>query len=371
MMRFFGGVVRQVIKVVIVVAILVVLVIHGSVHTAIRRKVHDVPFNGLVTWSFVVVAGCSILVADAFDNRRNRRDGQPPTETRQALIDLWGSVKTLWRVKNIFYAALYGLLAVAMVPTFYAWITNTNNASAVNAFGTGVLAVLTFLYVLLTGYLVRGNTRLLRAQSDANVVVYDTSPGENGTAYPELVVQNMGPVTARDVRLRVRLPDDRLSAHLGVLSTAQDPIRVGSLVPHQSAVLPLRSVPTDLLRRDKPYTYTVTATWQGGSIADDASEPPSRTFSLAVRRDAIDRDPAFEVGPSTADTGMDTLIQSVRDGNQETAAQLAVALHDLAAAIRDQRDMHRMGTMNTHREGPHRRTEANPSPILRWLKGAK
>ncbi len=368
MMRVLVGLVRQVIKIAIVVAILVVLAIHAYMHTSVRVQGQKVAFNGVVTWSFVIVAACCILVADAFDNRRNRRDGQPPTETRQALIDLWSSVRTVWRVKNLFYAALYGLLAVAMVPTFYAWITNPNNASAVNAFGTGVLAVLTFLYVLLTGYLVRGNTRLLRAQSDANVVVYDTSPGENGTGYPELVVQNMGPVTARDVRLRVRLPDDRLSAHLGVLSTAQDPIRVGSLVPHQSAVLPLRSVPTDLWRRDKPYTYTVTATWQGGSIADDASEPPSRTFSLAVRHDAIDRDQAFEMGPSTVDTGMDTLIQSVRDGNQETTAHLATALHALASAIRGERTGHSLEAMDKSVPGHHRTAKTIASAILGWKK---
>jgi hypothetical protein len=369
MMRFLVGFIRQVIKIAIVVGILIILATHAYVHTSIRVQGQRVAFNALVTWSFVIVAGCSILVADVFDNRRNQRDGQPPTETRQTLIDLWGSVRMLWRVKNIFYATLYGLLGVAMVPTFYAWITNPNNASAVNAFATGVLAVLTLLYVLLTGYLVRGNTRLLRAQSDANVVVYDTSPGGNGTGYPEIVVQNMGPVTARDVRLRVRLPDDHLSAHLGVLSTAQEPIRVGSLVPHQSAVLPLRSVPMDLLRREKPYTYTVTATWKGGSIADDASEPPSRTFSLAVRRDAIDRDPSFEVGSSTADPGMNTLIQSVRDGNQETTAQLAVALHDLAAAIRGERTGQNLDTMEKSVRGRHRAAQTIASAIFGWKKG--
>jgi len=261
MMRFLVGLVRQVIKIAIVVAILVVLAIHAYVHTSIRVQGQRVAFNGLVTWPFVIVAGCSILVIDVFDNRRNRREGQPLTETWQFLIDQWGTVRTLWHVKNLFYAALYVLLAAAIIPTFYAWITNPNNASAVNALGTGVLAVLTLLYVVLTGYLVRGNTRWLRAQSDANVVVYDTSPGENGKGYPELIVQNMGPVTARDVRLRVRLPDDPLSAYLGSLSTSRDAIQVGSLLPHQSAVLPLRSVPTDLLQREEPFTYTVTATW--------------------------------------------------------------------------------------------------------------
>jgi len=326
-----------VIKVTILLGGVVVLSVNAYAHVSLHLLTHKIPANVSLTVLFVSIAAGSILVIDAFDNRRRRREGQPATETRQTLVDVWGYLTTLWRVKNLFYVSLLVLSFVAFAPQFYTWITNPNNASAVNALGTGILAFLTGLYVALTGYLVRGNNRALRAQTEPTVVVYDTSPGENGSNCPALVVQNMGPVTARDVRLRARLPDDRLSAYLGVLSTSPGLIRVGSLLPHERAVLPLRSVPTGLLRREKPYTYTVTATWTGGPVADDSSGPTSRTFSLAVRSDATDRDNAFEGAASDMDTGMDALVGSIRDGHQATAAQMAAALHDLASAIRDDR----------------------------------
>jgi hypothetical protein len=66
---------------------------------------------------------------------------------------------------------------------------------------TVLLAILTAVYVVLTARYVCLTRKLVRAQSDACVIAYTQETDEGGVSFIQIVIENIGRGTARDVRI--------------------------------------------------------------------------------------------------------------------------------------------------------------------------
>jgi len=332
MRRFVLAIVLFPIKLAALLCALVVLTTSTDAHMSVRLLSYNIPIGALLAVLYIVPALAIILLLDWVDNRRNRREGKSPTETRQLIVDNWRSLRTLWRAKNLLICSLALLFVVAVAPPMYRWVTA--NANSINALGTVILAALTALYVSLTGILARANNRLLRSQTEAAVIVY-TGDADMYPGNPTVVAHNVGRGVATNIRLTIRVPDPTPTQPNAPMSPPFSPIEGGSLLPDRKIVLPLIDVPWGSLPREgEAYIVGVMVTWEGESALEDKPSAHERTFSLRVAREA-GKGRTFDAEPTEMAAQLTMLARVIRDGQDTSAGQVAEALHDLSSAFRD------------------------------------
>jgi hypothetical protein len=332
MKRFVLAVVLFPIKLAALFCALVVLTTSTDAHVSVRLLSHNMPVGPLIAVLYIVPTLAIILLLDWVDNRRNKREGKLPTETRQFIVDNWRGLRTLWRAKNLLICSLVLLFVIAVAPPLYRWVTA--NANSINALGTVILAALTALYVSLTGILARANNRLLRSQTEAAVIVY-TGDGAMSSGHPTVVTHNVGRGVATNIRLTIRVPDPiPTQPHASILPPF-GPIEGGSLLPDRKIVLPLIDVPWGSLPREGEVSIVgVMVTWEGESALEDKPSAHERTFSLRLAR-AAGTGRTFDAEPTEMAAHLTMLARVIRDGQDTSSRQVAEALHDLSSAFRD------------------------------------
>lgn len=243
----------------------------------------------LPPWGKVAVGILCAAAIVVIDTRETRRGLQ--TRTREWLCELRDLYVDWIRPKNYACVALALLAAWMVVPPLYGWVTR--NANTINALAAAAAAAFTLVYVMLTLLLVQTTFRAYKSQTAPSIAIYLAPPEEYHDTRPVLVIHNVGNGVAYDVRFRLDLPAHPVKGHLRLERTAEMAEGLSPLVPGQKVLIHLTrggAVSIGSLTKDRPYTFSITATWRDGGARDGEAAVREETFPIRLAGVGAGRD---------------------------------------------------------------------------------